>query len=35
VDERSKIEAFLPELHKMMRGGLITLERAKVFRYSR
>jgi len=35
VDERSKIEAFLPELKNMMRGGLITLERAKVFRYSR
>jgi uncharacterized protein len=35
VDERSKIDAFLPELKKMMRGGLITLERAKVFRYSR
>jgi uncharacterized protein len=35
VDERSKIEAFLPELKKMMRGGLITLERARVFRYSR
>ena len=35
LDERSKIEAFLPELKKMMRGGLITLERAKVFRYSR
>jgi PII-like signaling protein len=34
VDERPKIEAFLPELKKMMRAGLITLERAKVFRYS-
>jgi len=34
VDERSKIEAFQPELKNMMRGGLITLERAKVFRYS-
>jgi uncharacterized protein len=35
VDERPKIDAFLPELKTMMRGGLITLERAKVFRYSR
>jgi PII-like signaling protein len=35
VDERPKIDAFIPELKKMMRGGLITLERAKVFRYSR
>ena len=35
VDERPKIDAFLPELKKMMQGGLITLERAKVFRYSR
>jgi uncharacterized protein len=33
VDETEKITAFLPELEKMMRGGLITLERAQVFRY--
>jgi uncharacterized protein len=33
VDESEKIRAFLPELQKMMRGGLITLERAQVFRY--
>jgi len=33
VEEASKIEAFLPELEKMMSGGLITIERAQVFRY--
>ena len=33
VDETHKIKAFLPELQKMMRGGLITMERAQVFRY--
>jgi uncharacterized protein len=33
VDETAKIEAFLPELQKMMQGGLITMERAQVFRY--
>ncbi|HEX7193875.1 MAG TPA: DUF190 domain-containing protein [Chthoniobacterales bacterium] len=35
VEETSKIEAFLPELEKMMQGGLITMERARVFRYRR
>jgi uncharacterized protein len=33
VDETEKLKAFLPELHKMMKGGLITMERARVFRY--
>lgn len=33
VDETQKITAFLPELEKMMRGGLITMERAQVVRY--
>ena len=33
VEETSKIEAFLPVLEKMMPGGLITMERAQVFRY--
>jgi PII-like signaling protein len=33
VDETEKITAFLPELQMMMRGGLITMERAQVFRY--
>jgi PII-like signaling protein len=35
VDEPGKIKAFLAELQKMMRGGLISLERAQVFRYKR
>jgi PII-like signaling protein len=35
VDETQKITAFLPELEKMMRGGLITMERAQVVRYRR
>jgi uncharacterized protein len=33
VDQTAKIEAFLPELEQMMQGGLITLEKAQVFRY--
>ena len=33
VDETQKVKAFLPELEKMMRGGLITMERTQVFRY--
>jgi len=33
VDAPDKIKAFLPELQKMMRGGLITLERAQIYRY--
>src|SRR5271163_3181699 len=33
VDETEKLKAFLPELQKMMQGGLITMERARVFRY--
>jgi PII-like signaling protein len=33
LEETAKIEAFLPELEKMMRGGLVTMERAQVFRY--
>ena len=35
VDETQKITAFLPELEKMMRGGLITMERAQILRYCR
>ena len=34
VDETEKIKAFLPELQKMMRSGLITMERAQVYRYT-
>jgi PII-like signaling protein len=33
VDTPEKIEAFLPELKKMMRAGLITAERAQIIRY--
>jgi uncharacterized protein len=34
VDTPEKISAFLPELDGMMKGGLVTLERAQVIRYS-
>jgi PII-like signaling protein len=33
VDTPEKIEAFLPELKKMMHTGLITAERAQIFLY--
>jgi PII-like signaling protein len=33
VDTPEKISAFLPELDEMMKGGLVTLERAQVIRY--
>src|SRR2546427_11138522 len=33
VDSEEKLTAFLPILDKMMGGGLVTLERAKVIRY--
>lgn len=33
VDTPEKIEAFLPELRKMMPTGLITAERARIIRY--
>jgi PII-like signaling protein len=33
VDTPKKIEAFLPELRKMMPTGLITAERARIIRY--
>lgn len=34
VDEASKIEAVLPELDTMMDGGMVTLEKVQVIRYS-
>jgi uncharacterized protein len=34
VDSLEKINAFLPHLEGMMRGGLVTLERAQVIRYA-
>jgi PII-like signaling protein len=33
VDTPEKVSAFLPELDGMMKGGLVTLERAQVIRY--
>src|SRR5678809_127549 len=33
VDSEKQVNAFLPLLDKMMGGGLVTLERAKVIRY--
>jgi hypothetical protein len=33
VDSEEKVNAFLPVLDKMMGGGLVTLERAKVIRH--
>jgi len=33
VDSEEKIQAFLPELDKMMGGGLVTMEPVKVLEY--
>jgi PII-like signaling protein len=33
VDSEEQINKFLPELDKMMGGGLVTLEKVKIFRY--
>jgi PII-like signaling protein len=33
VDSLEKINALLPHLEEMMRGGLVTLERVQVIRY--
>ncbi|PWB82689.1 MAG: hypothetical protein C3F11_10590 [Methylocystaceae bacterium] len=33
VDSPEKIDAFLPELDKMMAGGLVTLEKVQVLQY--
>ena len=33
VDAQEKIDAFLPELEKLIGSGLITLEKVKVLRY--
>jgi PII-like signaling protein len=33
VDSEEQINKFLPELDKMMGGGLVTLENVKIFRY--
>ena len=34
VDTEEKINGFLPDLEAMMGGGLVTLEKVKVFRYA-
>lgn len=34
VDSREKIDAVLPQLDTMLKGGLVTLEKAHVIRYS-
>src|SRR5512142_3147311 len=33
VDSEEKIQSFLPELDRMMGGGLVTLEKVKVLEY--
>ena len=33
VDSEEKIQAFLPVLDKMMKGGLVTLEKVRVIGY--
>ena len=33
VDARSKIDAFLPKLDRMMQGGLVTIEKVQVIHY--
>lgn len=35
VDEEEKIEAILPQLDEMLQGGMITLEKARVIRYTK
>ena len=34
VDSEERVQGFLPVLDGMMQGGLVTLEKAKVLRYS-
>lgn len=34
VESREKIDAVMPRIDEMMRGGMITLEKATVIRYS-
>jgi uncharacterized protein len=33
VDSQEKIDAFLPELDRMMSSGLVTLEKVQVLQY--
>jgi uncharacterized protein len=34
VDSQEQLEAVLPEVERMMRGGLITMEKVRVIRYT-
>jgi PII-like signaling protein len=35
VDEGARLDSVLPEVDRMMRGGLITMEKVRVVRYER
>lgn len=35
VDTEEKIESIMPRLDKMLQGGMVTLEKARVIRYSK
>jgi len=35
VDTEDKVEAILPRLDEMLQGGMVTLEKARVIRYSK
>jgi len=35
VDNGARLESLLPEVDRMMRGGLITMEKVRVIRYER
>ena len=35
VDEEARLDSVLPEVDRMMRGGLITMEKVRVVRYER
>ena len=35
VDEEARLESVLPEVDRMMQGGLVTMEKVRVVRYDR
>jgi len=35
IDSEDRLEAILPEVDRMMRGGLVTMEKVRVIRYER
>lgn len=35
IDSREHLDSVLPDVDKMMRGGLITMEKARVLKYDR